>query len=303
MVSEENLAYDYYKRTCPNLEAIVKKEIIDFSLTDPTSAAAFLRLFFHDCQVQGCDASILLDHGHRGEGSEMASSRNFAIKKRELIGHIKFILELECPRQVSCADIIALAAKEAVTISGGPDIRIPLGRKDSTTCSNRQADAQIPSPKISASEFLHMFASKGMNIEESVAILGAHTLGVGHCINIVDRIYDSKPSNKMDFSFKALLRLQCPTLIPFTNVTSIPIDATPLVFDNQYYKDAVMGRGLLSIDSRIAFHPQTAPTFRRFENDQSYFFQVFSSAFAKLSSTNVLSGTKGEIRRYCNRVN
>ncbi|KAL5842454.1 hypothetical protein ACOSQ3_013057 [Xanthoceras sorbifolium] len=41
----------------------------------------------------------------------------------------------------------------------------------------------------------------------------------------------------------------------------------------------------------------------RIAPDQNYFFQVFSSAFVRLSSTNVLNEAKGEVRRICNRVN
>lgn len=102
----------------------------------------------------------------------MLSPKNFGIRKREAIEKIKSILEIACPGQVSCADIVALAAKESVLYSGGPLIQIPLGRKDSTTSRSRQADARLPSPMINVDQFLHIFTSKGMNLEESVAILG-----------------------------------------------------------------------------------------------------------------------------------
>lgn len=102
----------------------------------------------------------------------MISSRNFGIRKREVIDHIKSAVEVACPGQVSCADIIALAARESVALSGGPHIAIPLGRKDSRTSSSGTADARLPSPGISVDEFLQIFSSKGMSVEESVAILG-----------------------------------------------------------------------------------------------------------------------------------
>ena len=75
--------------------------------------------------------------------------------------------------QVSCADIVALAAREAVAISGGPFIQIPLGRKDSLTSSSQQADAHLPSPSIDdVDRFLQIFMGKGMDLKESVAIIG-----------------------------------------------------------------------------------------------------------------------------------
>lgn len=104
----------------------------------------------------------------------MESSKNFGIKQRETIGRLKSIVEMECPGQVSCADIIALAARESVSFTGGPFIPIPLGRKDSTTCSYPRADALLPSPTITVDELLNIFVAKGMNLEESVAILGKY---------------------------------------------------------------------------------------------------------------------------------
>ena len=126
----------------------------------------------HFSQVQGCDASILLDSNDLTHSSEIISSKNFGIRKRETIGHIKLVLEEECPGQVSCADIIVLAAKESVSFSGGPHIQIPLGRKDSRTSSVKEADTELPSPAITVDDFISTFTSKTLNIEESVAILG-----------------------------------------------------------------------------------------------------------------------------------
>lgn len=44
--------YDYYKISCPDVENTVTKAVLEVILTDPTAPAAFLRLLFHDCQVQ-----------------------------------------------------------------------------------------------------------------------------------------------------------------------------------------------------------------------------------------------------------
>ncbi|GAB2298911.1 hypothetical protein Dimus_032988 [Dionaea muscipula] len=233
----------------------------------------------------------------------MASRRNFGIRKREQIGEIKSTLEVLCPGQVSCADIIALAAREAVAFAGGPRIQIPLGRKDSNTSSRLLADALLPSPRTRIDQFLHIFTTKAMKLEESVAILGAHTLGTGHCINIVDRLYNPDPLDRMDFKYEFYLRLQCPTETPLTNLTSVPNDATPTLFDNQYYWGITFGKGLFGIDSYLSTDPRTAPIVARFRLDPAYFFQTFSSAFVKLSSANVLTGSSGEVRLNCNQVN
>ena len=103
--------------------------------------------------------------------SEMASVRNFEIRKRELINIVKSMVEAACPRQVSCADILILAAREVVAMSGGPHIEVPLGRKDSFTApSYQQADSWIPPATTGVDDMIHIFTSKGMTIQESVAL-------------------------------------------------------------------------------------------------------------------------------------
>ncbi|KAL2931273.1 Peroxidase 29 [Bienertia sinuspersici] len=216
------LAYHYYDSSCPFVEDIVRKEMISIFEADPSAPAAFLRLLFHDCQVQGCDASILLNSKY----SEMQCSKNFGIRKLEEIGRLKLILEVACPRQVSCADIIALAARDSVLFSGGPFIQIPLGRKDSTSCSSLQADAYLPSTTINVDQLLHIFNAKGMDLQESVAILGGHTLGAGHCTNIVDRLYKTNLTDQMDPKFQLALKIGCPSKTLINNLTFIPNDMT-----------------------------------------------------------------------------
>ncbi|KAG4987671.1 hypothetical protein AAZX31_11G040800 [Glycine max] len=63
-------------------------------------------------------------------GLNLNSLRGF-----EVIDKIKFLLEEECPITVSCADILAMAARDAVELRGGPRWEVLLGRKDSLESS------------------------------------------------------------------------------------------------------------------------------------------------------------------------
>lgn len=128
-------------------------------------------------QLQGCDASILVDSSdENGLSSEMASMKNFGIRRRKTIGLLKSMVEAACPNQVSCADILILAAREAVVTSGGPHIKVPLGRRDSSLSPSYQlANALLPLSTIGVQEMLQIFTNKGMSIEESVAIMGTFT--------------------------------------------------------------------------------------------------------------------------------
>lgn len=122
---------------------------------------------------QGCDASILVDSSKGYSSSEMGSVSNFGVRKRETVGILKTMLEAECPQQVSCADILVLAAREAVALSGGPEIKVPLGRKDSVVApSSKLADSLLPPANVGVDRTLQLFAKFGMTIEESVALLG-----------------------------------------------------------------------------------------------------------------------------------
>lgn len=60
---------------------------------------------------QGCDASILLDDSATIKSERNAGPNKNSIKGFEIIDEIKAKLEQVCPQIVSCADILALAAR------------------------------------------------------------------------------------------------------------------------------------------------------------------------------------------------
>lgn len=111
------LTLHYYKSTCPNVFDIVKKEMECHVLSDPRNAAFILRLHFHDCFVQGCDGSILLDDTIELQGEKKAPTNGLnSLKGFRIIDKIKNKLESECPGIVSCADILTIAARDAVIL-------------------------------------------------------------------------------------------------------------------------------------------------------------------------------------------
>ncbi|KAL5680651.1 hypothetical protein ACJX0J_007036, partial [Zea mays] len=122
----------------------------------------------------GCDASVLLDDtasftGEKGAGPNAGSLRGF-----DVIDNIKMLLELLCPQTVSCADILAVAARDSVAQLGGPSWAVPLGRRDATTASASLANSDLPGPTSSLNGLLNAFSNKGLSSTDMVALSGTH---------------------------------------------------------------------------------------------------------------------------------
>ncbi|KAK4492772.1 hypothetical protein RD792_000092 [Penstemon davidsonii] len=133
----QSLKIGFYEKTCPNVEAIVKQTTNTIFSKAPTLAAAILRMHFHDCFVRGCDGSILLNATGNGQAEKNAIP-NLSLRGFGSIDRVKSVVEKKCPGVVSCADILALAARDAVsferrTVPASPTYRLYnfTGRGDS----------------------------------------------------------------------------------------------------------------------------------------------------------------------------
>ncbi|RYR68112.1 hypothetical protein Ahy_A03g014582 [Arachis hypogaea] len=117
-VSEANAAQlrtDFYSCSCRNLLAIVKTGITKALQKEARMGASILRLHFHDCFVNvRCDASILLDDTSKFIGEQTVAANNNSARGFNVIDDIKSMVEKECPGVVSCAEILALAARDSV---------------------------------------------------------------------------------------------------------------------------------------------------------------------------------------------
>lgn len=66
--------------------------------------------------LQGCDGSVLLDDTVTLKGEKTASQNLNALIGFDLVDRIKNQLESQCPGIVSCADLLAIAARDAVIL-------------------------------------------------------------------------------------------------------------------------------------------------------------------------------------------
>ncbi|XP_009798476.1 peroxidase 17 [Nicotiana tabacum] len=293
----------FYTETCPQAEFIVKDVMKKAMKREPRSLASVMRLQFHDCFVNGCDASLLLDDTPNMLGEKMALSNINSLRSYEVVDEVKEALERACPGVVSCADLLIMAARDAVVLTGGPNWEVKLGRLDSLTASQEDSNQIMPSPRSNATYLIDLFNRYNLSIKDLVALSGSHSIGKGRCFSIVFRLYNQSGSGRPDPTIEPRFREKLDKLCPLGgdgNVTG-NLDATPEVFDNQYFKDLVNGRGFLNSDQTLFTNPFTREYVREFSVSQEKFFKAFVEGMIKMG--DLQSGRPGEIRRDCRVVN
>ncbi|CAI9116811.1 OLC1v1018069C1 [Oldenlandia corymbosa var. corymbosa] len=205
---------EFYQFSCPQANEIVMSVLEKAISRDPRMPASLLRLHFHDCFVRGCDASVLLDDSATIVSEKNSGPNKNSIRGFEVIDEIKAKLELECPRTVSCADILALAARDSVVLSGGPHWEVSLGRRDSRSASLSESNRDIPAPNSTVQTLISFFQRQGLNEEDLVALSGGHSIGVARCVTFRQRLYNQNGNNKPDMTLEKTyyneLKAVCP---------------------------------------------------------------------------------------------
>lgn len=304
-IGSSELQSNYYAESCPNAEEIIKQEVAKLYDEHGNTAISWIRNLFHDCMVQSCDASLLLESKHgNGIVSEQASSRSFGMRNFKYVTEIKEALEKECPATVSCADIIALSARDGTVLLGGPRIEMRSGRRDGRESHASVVEEFIPNHNDSMALVLSRFESVGIDAEGTVALLGAHSVGRVHCVNLYDRLYPTVDPT-LDSDYAEYLKGRCP--MPDPNPEKVRYSRndreTPMVLDNMYYKHLLAHKGLLLVDQQLASDPTTAPFVEKMAADNGYFQDQFARAMLALSENNPLTGDEGEIRKDCRYIN
>ncbi|KAE8730030.1 Peroxidase 11 [Hibiscus syriacus] len=311
--SDPPLTLDYYKSTCPNVLDTVRKEMECHVLSDPRNAAFIVRLHFHDCFVQGCDGSILLDDTIDLQGEKKASTNGLnSLKGFRIIDKIKNKLESECPGIVSCADLLTIAARDAVILVGGPYWDVPVGRKDSKTANPDLASQNIPTANEGLLGIISKFLYQGLSVTDMVALSGAHTIGMARCENFRARIYGdfgaTSGMKPLSSSYLRELKSVCPAISGSgdNNVTAMD-NVTPDLFDNSFYHMLLRGEGLLNSDQELyssVFGIETRKLVHKYAGEPVAFFNQFSDSMVKLGNiTNSDSFVNGEVRKNCRFVN
>ncbi|XP_061342867.1 peroxidase A2-like [Gastrolobium bilobum] len=298
----------FYNSTCSNVSSIVRQVLSNVSQSDPRILASLVRLHFHDCFVQGCDASILLNDTATIVSEQSAAPNNNSIRGLDVVNQIKTAVENACPGIVSCADILALAAEISSVLANGPDWIVPLGRRDSLTANLTLANQNLPSPAFTLTQLIANFSAQGLNITDLVALSGGHTIGRAQCRFFVARLYNfnntGNPDPTLNTTLLQSLQAICPNGGNGTNLTNLDL-TTPDTFDNNYYSNLQLQNGLLQSDQELfsTSGADTVAIVNNFSSNQTLFFEKFKASMIKMGNIGVLTGSQGEIRAQCNSVN
>lgn len=293
------LSPTFYRRTCPSLERLVNAMMLRAVRVEPRIGASILRLFFHDCFVNGCDASVLLDDTATFAGEKNAGPNQDSLRGYEVIDAIKFQVERVCRATVSCADILALAARAGLVFHGGPKYEVPLGRRDARTASQLAANNNLPPPSASINTLISMFAAKGLSARDMTALSGAHSIGMARCTNFRPHIYRDFD---VDPPFAAARKQTCPASGGDSNLAPLNVQSLNR-FGNTYFRNLMARRGLLHSDQELFNNGPMDSLVRLYSVNNAVFYNDFATAMVKLGNIRPLTGFDGEIRLNCRKAN
>ncbi|KAM1014574.1 hypothetical protein EV1_044058 [Malus domestica] len=296
----------FYSRTCPTAESIVKQTVQTHFNSNPSVAPGLLRMHFHDCFVQGCDASVLLD----GPNTEKTAGPNLGLRGSEVIDDAKTKLEAACPGVVSCADILALAARDSVVLTKGFTWNVPTGRRDGRV-SLATETTNLPGFRDSIDVQKAKFQDLGLNTQDLVTLVGAHTIGTSACQFFRYRLYNfTTTGNGADETINPLFLAQLRSICPENGDAARRVDldtGSASRFDATFFTNLKNGRGILESDQKLWTDATTKSFVQRFlgvRGLQALNFNVeFGKSMVKMSNIGVKSATNGEIRRICSAVN
>ncbi|KAL6899103.1 hypothetical protein ACP4OV_005761 [Aristida adscensionis] len=309
------------------VQAAVRKEVENAIRSSPRVGAALIRLLFHDCWVNGCDASVLLDETPTdGTNTEKKAVNNIGLAGFDLIDTIKS----KVGDDVSCADIIVFAARDAASIlsCGNITYSVAGGRRDGVLSSAAVADANLPASTFNFTELRDNFAApnggRNFSVEELVALTGAHSIGVAHLSSYADRLVN-ETATPIDDQYSAALNKTTPVdqLGQGNNPTvhnnvrdetdefqkdagydpvAIGVNPRRNVLDNSFFPNTLQNKVLFKSDWVLRTDPGAAKKLNEYAGNPRQWSSDFAAAMAKLSNQPAV-GNNLEIRKNCRSTN
>ncbi|KAE8660813.1 Peroxidase 5 [Hibiscus syriacus] len=302
----------FYTQLCPSAEIAVRRAVNEAVSSNPSVAAGLIRMYFHDCFVMGCDASIILKSLPGNPPVEMEHpANNTSLRGFKVIDESKARIEALCPGTVSCADILAFAARDGSYEVGRIYYDVPAGGRDGHVSLGEEVSQNLPQSSFGAQQLAQTFARKGMSVDEMATLSGAHSIGVSHCSSFVNRLYSFNATHTQDPSLDpncaSFLKTRCPSPPSGAGgdlTTTVPLDmVTPNRLDNKYYSELKHHRGLLTSDQTLIDRSLTSRMVSKNGRNGAGWARKFARAVVHMGSIDVLTGAQGEIRRICSVPN
>ncbi|KFK28390.1 hypothetical protein AALP_AA8G508800 [Arabis alpina] len=301
------LRNDFYKSSCPNVEQIVTKVVKDKVKQTFVTIPATLRLFFHDCFVNGCDASVLIQSTPNNKAEkDHPDNVSLAGDGFDVVVKAKKALVAKGCSKVSCADILTLATRDVVVEAGGPKYTVELGRFDGLVSTAASVNGNLPGPNDNVNKLNALFAKNKLTQEDMIALSAAHTVGFAHCSKVANRIRNFNSTHFVDPTlnkdYAKQLQAACPKNVDPRIAINIDPE-TPRKFDNIYFKNLQQGKGTFTSDQVLFTDGRSRPTVNAWAKDNAAFNTAFVKAMTKLGRVGVKTSRNGNIRRDCGAFN
>ncbi|KAI3928842.1 hypothetical protein MKW98_024443, partial [Papaver atlanticum] len=191
---------------------------------------------------------------------------------------------------------------------GGPFYPVPTGRRDSLVYYPQIALMELPAPTDDLSVILSKFLLRNFNKQETVSLLGAHSIGAVHCnfftdpISLVPDVSFNCSKNSADPSieheFLNTMIIRCQNYSAFIDLEK---DGVPeMGFGMHYYQGLIQNKSVIRSDQQMMSEERIATWVRAYASNNFLFIKDFSNAMIKLSNNGVLTGPfHGEIRVNC----
>ncbi|CAL5085887.1 unnamed protein product [Urochloa decumbens] len=288
-----------YYNSCPNAEDIVRKVVKDAVDKEPGMGAGLIRLFFHDCFVRGCDASVLLmnSSGSSADAEMFGPPNKESLRGFGVIDAAKSALEAACPNTVSCADTLAFAARDASSVlsNGRVSFAMPAGRLDGRVSLAAETSDFLPGPFSDLDTLKSRFAAKGLDTNDMVTLSGAHTVGRARCMFV---------SAGLNGTLAGELRQKCGGA-DSGNSTVNQDYKTPYVLDSQYFQNVKDKAVLFDSDAALSSAETVALVDTYAADLGNKWESEFAAAMVKMGNIEVKTspGPDAEIRKKCSIYN
>nr|GMC96962.1 peroxidase 72-like [Ipomoea batatas] len=184
-----------------------------------------------------------------------------------------------------------LAARDSTVLSGGPFWEVPVGRKDSRSASLSGSNNNIPAPN---STFQTILNRESHNWE--LKMCQFQTKALQPSWKQPTRLY-------LGSVLCCSAAQQVPEIGGDSNLFFLDF-VSPTKFDNSYFKLLLANKGLLNSDQVLTTkNDASLQLVKAYAENNELFLQHFASSMIKMANISPLTGSNGEIRKNCRKIN